>query len=224
MREQNKRKLIKKLSEVAGNTYGEPLYLRPYETDDKSIGEIARAAGVKKSAIAQKLLHLALAGKTYDFPSEKQELNKLEWLITNEKHKLIRADVFDARLERLEEHARQMETLNQKTAENSHFIRILISEIYCMTNVCMTFLNEIFTRIVEYFSPVPIEKQNSVAFANRNVLVLVEHSLAELKRMSQHYDPELEEIEPELLYIFTKIEKLRRRILSSDIKVHPEHK
>ena len=91
MREQDKQKIIKKISEISSDSYGETLYFRPFETDDKIIAEIARVNGVKKSAIAQKLLHLALAGKVYDFASEKQEQAKLDWLINNEKHKLIRA-------------------------------------------------------------------------------------------------------------------------------------
>jgi hypothetical protein len=70
------------------------------------INEISRASGEKKSAIAQKLLHLALRGKQCEFIAEKQELEKLEWLISNEEHKIARKDADDARFERFEEHAR----------------------------------------------------------------------------------------------------------------------
>jgi hypothetical protein len=48
------------------------------------INEISRASGEIKSAIAQKLSHLALRGKQFVSTGDKQELEKFEWLIDNE--------------------------------------------------------------------------------------------------------------------------------------------
>ena len=137
----------------------------------------------------------------------------LEWIVNNEKHKAIKADVSDARLERLEEHAGELEKTLIETAENSRFTRVLASEIYCTSVVCMSYLNQIFTKLIEYFSPVEIEKKNSSDFANRNILGLVEHSLAELEKLSLHHELDLESVEPEMLYLFTKIETIKARLL-----------
>ena len=120
----------------------------------------------------------------------------------------------DTSIERLEEHAREMESYLTEIAEHSRFTRILASEIYCTSVVCMSYLNQIFTKLIEYFSPVEIEKNNSTDFANRNILGLVEHSLSELEKIAEHYKIDLEENEPEMLYLFTKIEKIKQRLLS----------
>ncbi len=79
----------------------------------------------------------------------------------------------------------------------------------------MSYLNQIFTKIIEYFSPVEIEKKNSTDFANRNILGLVEHSLSELEKLSEHHELDLERVEPEMLYLFTKIEKIKTRLFST---------
>ncbi len=210
----NKGKLIGKISEISGVGFGDALYLRPYVDDEQMIAEISEATGEKKSAVAQKLIRLALQTLPDEQARESRQLELLDWLIINEKHKAARSDVAEVRLERLEEHARELEKLLKETAENSRFTRIIVSEIYCMVSVCMSYANQIFTKLIEYFSPNEVEKNNSTDFANRNILGLVEHSLSELEKIAEHYGIDLEENEPEMLYLFTKIEKIKQRLLS----------
>ncbi len=215
MLEQKKRKLIGKINAIEDETLGESVYVRPYEKDAKIIAEITRSTGLKKGTVAQKLIRIALDGRRVNFTGEKREKELLDWIVGNEKHKAVKADVNDARLERLEEHARELEQTLNGIAENSRFTRVLASEIYCTSVVCMSYLNQIFTKIIEYFSPVEIEKKNSTDFANRNILGLVEHSLLELEKLSEHHELDLERVESEMLYHFTKIDKIKTRLLST---------
>lgn len=205
--------LIGKISEISGVGCGDALYLRPYKGDEQMIEEISEATGEKKSAVAQKLICLALHASRDGRERESRGIELLDWLITNEKYKAAQQDVAEARLERLEEHARELEKLLQAAAENSRFTRIIVSEIYCMVSVCMSYANQIFTKLIEYFSPHEVERKNSTDFANRNILGLVEHSLLELEKIAEHYELDLEEAEPELLYLFTKIEKIKERLV-----------
>lgn len=219
-----KAKLIEKIKDISAAPCGESLYFRPFRMDDKLIEEIAQDSGEKKSAIAQKLLHLILSTSPTETARENRQIELLQWLINTEKYKSVERDVQTTRIERLEEHAREMEMILKRTEENTRFIKILSSEIYCLTNICMSYLNQIFTRFIEYFSPVEIEKKNSTDFANRNILGLVEHSLSELERIAAHHDLDNESIEPEMLYLFTKIEKLKTRLLPPTISANAEQK
>ena len=205
--------MIRKINEISSGATGNSLYVRPFENDERIIAEIARATGEKKSAIAQKLLHLALRGKQFELGSEKQEKNLLEWIVSHEKHKAVQADAREARIERLEEHGKELEKMIENIAVDSRFTRVLASEIYCGTNICVSYLNQIFTKIIEYLSPAEIERKNSSDFANRNVLRLVEHSLNELEKLSEHHNLDLEEVRPETLYLYTKIERIKTRLL-----------
>lgn len=215
MREQEKRKLTTQIKEIEPELLGESMYVRPFQTDEKKIAALVRASGEKKGVIAQRLIRLALRGKEFDLSDEKSELRKLDWLIENEKHKLIRADSLDARIERLEEHAQTMEKLQQSQAAYSHLTNVLLNEIYGISNVCLSLLNQIFTKLIEYFSPVEIEKKNSIDFASRNILGLVEHALTELEKIAEHHELQFEIIEPEKLYLFTKIEKIKAKLRQS---------
>jgi hypothetical protein len=223
-RKQIKGKLIGKISGIRAVGFGEALYFRPFKQDEKLIEEIAEATSEKKSAVAQKLLHLVLNTSPSESARENRGLELLGWLINNEKHKSAISDVQTARLERLEEHAHDMEILLKRVEENSRFTKVLVSEIYCIANVCMSLLNQIFTKLIEYFSPNEVEKKNSTDFANRNILGLVEHSLSELEKIAEHHDFDIESVEPEMLYLFTKIEKIRARLLPSAIQSNMEQK
>ena len=86
------------MNEVQSDFTGNSLYVSPFQKDKQSISEIARTTGEKKSAIAQKLLHLALCGKQIDFADENREKNLLEWLVNNEKYKAVKADVQEAKV------------------------------------------------------------------------------------------------------------------------------
>lgn len=217
-RKQIKAKLIAKIKDISAAPCGETLYFRPFKTDDKFIEEIAQITGGKKSAVAQKLLHLVLNTPPNDSARENRQSELLQWLVGNEKSKSVERDVQMARLERLEEHAGEMEGLLKQAEENSRFTKILVSEIYCLTNICMSYLNQIFTRFVEYFSPVELEKKNSTDFANRNILGLVEHSLSELEKIAEHHNLDTDAIETEMLYLFTKIDKIKARLLSMPLE------
>jgi hypothetical protein len=213
MREREQKKIIGKMNEVSKETFGKTLYFRPFAEDDEIINQIIRQTGEKKSSVAQKLLHLAINGKRFDFDVDKRQLSKLDWLVNCEKHRAVKDDVRDALVERLEEHAREMESRVTEIAENARFTKTLASEIYCVAVVCMSLSNQIFTKIIEYFSPVEIEKKNSTDFANRNALGLIEHALAELENLEAHHDADSEITQTEMLYLFTKIEKIRQRLL-----------
>lgn len=224
LRKQIKGKLIGEISEISGSGFGEALYFRPFREDELMIEEIAQVTDEKKSAIAQKLLHLVLSTAPSESARENRQLELLEWLVAQEKLQAVKRDERRARLERLEESIRELENSTKKVAKNTRFTRKLVSEIYCLTTICMTFSNQIFTRVIEYFSPVEIERKNSTDFANRNILGLVEHALAELEKLSEFHQAETGEIKPEMLYLFTKIEKIRGRLLPPPVSAGPSQK
>ena len=218
MREREKRKVIEKTNGISNDSFGEALYFRPYQVDDIAISEIARSTGEKKSAIAQKLVHIALSGKQVRFGENHSE-EKLDWLIKNERHRTAKADVIDTRIERLEEHGKQTEEALLEIAENSYRTAMLATEVFCMTNVCVSYLNQIFTKLLEFLSPVEFERTNSSTFANHNIQGLIEHSMTDLKALGEHYNGTLSDVLPEALYLFTKIEKIKERLATSPLSV-----
>ena len=218
MREREKRNLIEKTSGVSVESFGGPLYFRPFLSDDKTITEIAKSTGEKKSAIAQKLVHTALSGKQAKFGENRTE-EKIDWLIRNERNRIVNIEAVDNRLSRLEEHCKQTEEMLLEVTDTSHQTAFLATEMFCMTNICVSLLNQIFTKLLEFLSPVELERTNSTTFANQNILGLIENSMADLEALGDHYNSSLSNVPPEALFLFTKIEKLKERLSNSPMSV-----
>ena len=85
-----------------------------------------------------------------------------------------------------------------------------------MTNVTVSYLNQIFTKLLEFLSPIEIERTRSADFANRNIISLIEHSLLELDKCRGHHNLATNNDTSEVLYLQTKIEKLRERIAAEN--------
>jgi hypothetical protein len=218
MRERERQKVIERTNGISNKSFGEALYFRPFQADDKTISEIARSTGEKRSAVAQKLVHIALSRKQIKFGENRME-EKLDWLIKNERHRAAKAYDLDTRVDRIEEHCKQTGDLLTEVAEHSRQTVILATEVFCMTNVCVSYLNQIFTKLLEFLSPVEIEKTNSSTFANQNILGLIEHSMKDLQALGKHYSGPLSDVLPEALYLFTKIEKIKERLAASALSM-----
>ena len=215
MRKRDLQKVITKSNDISGDSFGEPLYFRPYLGDDKTIAEIAKSTGKKKSAVAQKLIRIALSGGDVKI-GENLTDEKLDWLIQKEKHRAAGDSSSDIRIVRLEEHGREVDETLDLISKNSQQILTLVCELFCMTNVTVSYLNQIFTKVLEFLSPIEIERTRSADFANRNIISLIEHSLLELDKCRGHHNLATNNDTSEVLYLQTKIEKLRERIAAEN--------
>lgn len=195
MKERKRNGLIRKISGAASEAIGDSLYFRPYLDDERAIDEIVRATGEKRSRVAQMLIRAAIAGRRFEVESDRKIPERIEWLIRREKDRIVREDAQNARLERIEEALRIFE----KTT----------AETYCLANVAVSYLNQLFTALKSERNGIenaPPERKR----ADQNALLLIEHALSELARLAEHHGHA--SIDPETLFLATKIDKLRRRI------------
>lgn len=214
MREREREKVIAKIDRIIGGSYGGALYFRPFSGDDKAIEQIAATTGESKSAVLQKLVRCALTGDVIKI-GEDQTGEKLDWLIRNERRRAAVEGPVAERLERLEEFAREAEERIEAISENTIASLALAREIFCMTDVCVSYLNQIFTKLLEFLSPLEIERLKSSDFANRNILALIEHSLSDLEGCSEHHQINHPLATIESPFFATKLEKIYDRISSA---------
>lgn len=217
MRRREREKIIEKSEDFLGFDFGAPLYFRPFEPDDKKIAEISKFSGEKKSAVAQKLVHLALAGKDIKFSESRLE-EKIDWLI-----KSIRQNggLDENIASQLEDIGERLDTTQNEVSElikNSEQILAITAEIFCMTSIAISSLNQIFTKLLEYLSPVEVERTRSIYVANHAMAALIEHSVDDLRKAIAHYGVEQFEHSPEDLYIFSKIGKLKNADAEAPIR------
>lgn len=77
-----------------------------------------------------------------------------------------------------------------------------------MTSIAISSLNQIFTKLLEFLSPVEVERKYSVDVANRVMAALIEHSVQELGSCAAYHDLETPNSLPDELYIYSKLERL----------------
>lgn len=214
MREREREKVISRISGIDADSYGEALYFRPFSGDDKAIEQIAVSTGEKKSAVLQKLVRCALTGESVKIGGD-ETAEKLDWLIRNERRRAAVDGPISERLDRLEEFAREAEERLEAVSENTLASLALAREIFCMTDVCVSYLNQIFTKLLEFLSPLEIERLKSADFANRNILALIEHSLSDLDRCTEHHRLDIGHAVLGSTFFATKLEKIHDRILAA---------
>lgn len=211
MREREREKVIKKIDGISARSFGGALYFRPFSGDDKAIEQIAASTGESKSAVLQKLVRCALTGENVKIGEDETE-EKLDWLIRNERRRSAVEGPVAERLARLEEFARETEERLDVLSENALASLALAREIFCMTDVCVSYLNQIFTKLLEFLSPLEIERRKSSDFANRNILALIEHSLSDLEGFAEHHRMHHQHAVIESPFFATKLEKIYDRI------------
>lgn len=208
MRRREREKIIEKTLDFSGFTFGEPLYFRPFETDGKKIAEISKFTGEKKSAVAQKLVHLALAGKDIKFSESRLE-EKLDWLIKNVRQSGAVDENIATQLEEISERLETTQNEVNELVKNAARTFAITTEIFCMTSITISSLNQIFTKLLEFLSPIEVERKHSVDIANQAMAALIEHSVDDLHRCNSHHGIEQFERSSDDLYIYSKIEKLK---------------
>lgn len=201
MRRREKEDFEKKFERLPSSTLGEALYFRPFDADARKIAEIAKFVGDRKSDVARKLVHAALAGKEVKLGDDRLE-EKIDWLIRSARNSeaivssLLERRAADDRFERVEAGVHQQGVLG--------------AEMYCMLSVAVSSLNQTFGKMLEFLSPVEFERTHSVHVATQIMTALIEHAVEDLKRCIVHHG--FIEGEPDDLYISSKIETLKKRL------------
>jgi len=211
MRRREREKIIEKTKDFSGFDFGAPLYFRPFESDDKKVAEIAKFTGEKKSAVAQKLVHLALAGKDVKFSESRLE-EKIDWLIKSFRQRGAIDENIATQLEDIRERLETIESEARELVTNSEQTAALTAEIFCMTSIAISSLNQIFTKLLEFLSPVEVERKHSVDMANHAMAALIEHSVADLRKCIAHQGIEHYDRSPDELFIYSKVGKLKEEL------------
>lgn len=162
MRKREREHVVGKIAKVSDSKHGAPLCVRPYKTDEKKLGQIARETGEGKGAIVRRMIRFALSDKQELFGSNRCG-ERLDWLIENERQSGKRSDGKDDRLDELLERLSKLETDNKL---NAHKISLLVRELYMMSSVSLAAVNIILSRMIQLSSRNAEEKENSMEVAD----------------------------------------------------------
>ena len=214
MRKREREKLKEGINSGAVTNQGFPMTVRPYESDVRKISELAKSTGETRAAIARKLIQEALSEHDLRLKQERLE-NKIDWIIRTE-----RANQTDLRnllslFDGLSEETEKLSDNVKSLSDDSLNTTVLLREAYCMLNITVSSLNQIFTRLLEFLSPKQSERENSIDIGNAFLANLIEHSILDLNKCTSFHGLRNDPIADANLFVETKIKVLRERIAAN---------
>ncbi len=212
MRQREKERIVEKTKAFEDAAFGETIYFRPFETDDKKITEIARFAGEKRSETVRKLVHAALLGKSASFGGQPERDPDIKWLMHHAKQHHSALEDLASRLDEQSKHSEAIEALLSGLSKKIDQLAQLSAELYCGSHASLSVLGESYAKLLTLSSTVPQEREYSVHFANNLVLIQIEKAASELSRCMAHHQANSLNIEPKELYIFSKVEPYKEKL------------
>lgn len=187
---------------------GQPMCVRPYQSDEKKLQEIARETGEGKAAIVRRMISFALSDKQQNFAAN-QCRDRLDWLIKNVRGDAGVSPVADPRkeeiLERIGSLENMIETLVDILPALNHFLR----EIYCLSSISFSSQNLIFTRLLEFASPSAEERQQSAILAAAALANQIAQAVKDLSEFEAFYKIDSDADRPSDLHLLTKVRAIR---------------
>ena len=210
MRKREKEKLIVKLGADSDKRHGRSVHVRPYYSDEKKLNEIAFETGEGKGAIVRRMIRFALSDKQERFGANRCR-ERLDWLIENErrneKDSEIERESFEELLERVGRIENEAKILSQKTP-------VFLRELYLMSNVSVSVMNIILSRLILLAKP-GMGKEQSVLASNSITTEMIVHAVRDLVRCSGYDVIGSNDAGPNDVYYSKRIEALYGDLNSS---------
>jgi len=222
MRKREREIIVSRIDEVQEDKPGEPICIRPFDSDDKKLNEIVLKTGEVKSSLVRKMIRFALSDKRENFASNPCQ-GKLEWLV---KHGRKSDDVSSQIGRQLNEMLERVEALEDEVkviAENSPQVPTFLRELYCMASILISSQNLMLTRLLEFSSPSPKERDQAVLIAAAARANQIGEAAEDLDRFVAFHDIHLGNDTTDQLYLLTKVKAIKDKIASSSSSTSRPH-
>ena len=211
MRKREREIIVSRIDGVQEDKPGEPICIRPFDSDDKKLNEIVSKTGEVKSSLVRKMIRLALSDKRENFASNPCQ-GKLEWLV---KHGRKSDDVSSQIGRELNEILERVEALEDEVktlAENSSQVPTFLRELYCMASILVSSQNLMLTRLLEFSSPNLKERDQAVLIAAAARANQIGEAAEDLDRFVAFHDIPLGAETANELYLLTKIKAIKDKV------------
>lgn len=213
MRKRDRERIIKNIDVDIEPKQGRPISVRPYDEDHKKLEEISAETGENKAAIVRRMIHFALNERRQHFAAGRCQ-EKLDWLVrTGRQNESVNLSVTE-NLIAVGDRVERVETELENLSDLLHIVTSLTTEIYSMSSMSISSLNLVFTKLIEYASPEPKDRKQSVVIASSAMADLIGHAVSDLKKCLLFHEHLPSDESLSKSYLGTKIQILKQRIES----------
>lgn len=214
MRKRERDNVVGKIADASDEKHGDPICVRAYKTDDKQLDEIVRGTGETKASLVRRMIRFALSDKRTSFspnPSQK----KLDWLIKNGRKTDDVLSQMDDRLDDILERVEAMETEVKNLSENTAPTHLFLREFYCMIASMISSQNLILTRLLEFSSPIPRQREKASLTAAAARANQIGEAVKDLDQFASFHNIPLGDDVLERVYLLTKVVALKNFIATA---------
>lgn len=212
MRKREREVLSGKIGTEPNIKQGRPICIRPYQSDEKRLEQIARETGEGKATLVRRMIRFALSDKQQTFAANPCR-DKLDWLIKNGRNEAGPLVGLESRLNAILERLESLEEKIETAADISLKIAPFLREIYCMSGISLSSQNLIFTRLLEFASPRAEEREQSGIVAARALANQIEQAVKDLDQFMAFLDtPASSDHDGDDLFLLTKTKAIKELI------------
>lgn len=212
MRKREREVLSVKIGTEPNLKQGRPICIRPYQSDEKRLEQIARETGEGKATLVRRMIRFALSDKQQTFAANPCR-DKLDWLIKKGRNESGPSEGLNARLDQILERIESLERRIETAADISLKIAPFLREIYCMSAISLSSQNLIFTRLLEFASPRAEEREQSGIVAVRALGNQIAQAVKDLDQFTAFLDNAAgSDHDRDDLFILTKMKAIRELI------------
>lgn len=174
MRKRERDSIANKLHGISDEKPGQPITIRPFESDEEKLDELVKKTGEERSLLVRKMIRFALSDK-YEHFSANPCRDRLDLLVEQS-----RKD--ETGSERLTEILDRLKTLEESEKLEPQNTSVFLREIYSLSGLSVLVLNIILSRMIELTSPKETGKENIKLITDGTMQAVISQTILDLDK------------------------------------------
>lgn len=174
MRKRERDSIANKLHGISDEKPGQPITIRPFESDEEKLDELVKETGEERSLLVRKMIRFALSDK-YEHFSANPCRDRLDLLVEQS-----RKD--ETGSERLTEILDRLKTLEESEKLEPQNTSVFLREIYSLSGLSVLVLNIILSRMIELTSPKETGKENIKLITDGTMQAVISQTILDLDK------------------------------------------
>lgn len=200
MRKRERDSVAQKLDGISDDKPGQPITIRPFESDEQKLDELVKETGEERSLLVRKMIRFALSDKHGRFDPNPCR-DRLDLVIEQSRKN-------DTESERIAEILNRLKDLEENQITKEQNTSAFLREIYSLSGVSVLVLNIILSRLIEIMSPKETDKEKIALIANGAMQKVIAQTILDLDECCSFHGIESGPQLMDELYFATKIRGL----------------
>ncbi|MBX3282413.1 MAG: hypothetical protein KF756_08050 [Acidobacteria bacterium] len=174
MRKRERESIAGKLCGIPDERPGQPITIRPFESDEEKLNELVKETGEERSLLVRKMIRFALSDKYERFRADPCR-DRLDLLVEQSRRD-------ESGLERLSEVLGRLKNLEENQRAEAQNTNVFMREIYSLSGLSVLVLNVILSRLIELTMPKETGKEQVKLITDGAMAKVIQQTILDLDK------------------------------------------